>query len=133
MASPASNAPWSCVRSIRTLALRHHGDRELRPPKRSLLKVVVFHASANFDPAVSADPMRFDIARRPNDHVAFGDGPHVCPGAHFARLQVRLLFREALWRMTDLELAGPPHHLVSNFINGIKHLPLRFTPGGRTA
>lgn len=96
-------------------------------------KVVVFHASANFDPAAFADPMRFDIARRPNDHVAFGDGPHVCLGAHFARLQLRALFHEALRRMPDLELTGAPQHLVSNFINGLKHLPLRFSPGSRNA
>lgn len=96
-------------------------------------KVVVFHASANFDPAAFADPMRFDIARRPNDHVAFGNGPHVCLGAHFARLQLRALFHEALRRMPDLELTGAPQHLVSNFINGLKHLPLRFSPGSRNA
>lgn len=89
-------------------------------------KVVVFHASANFDPATFRDPMRFDITREPNPHVAFGDGPHMCIGAHFARLQLRLLYREALWRLDGIELAGPVDRLVSNFINGIKHLPLRY-------
>lgn len=92
-------------------------------------KVVVFHASANFDPAAFDDPMRFDITRRPNEHVAFGDGPHVCLGAHFGRLQLRVLFGEVLTRMAEPRLAGPVDHLVSNFINGIKHLPLAFTPG----
>ncbi|MET8249326.1 cytochrome P450 [Streptomyces sp. NPDC005202] len=92
-------------------------------------KVVVFHCSAHFDERRFADPMRFDVTRSPNDHVAFGDGPHVCLGAHFARLQLRALYREVLWRLPDLEPAGPADRLVSNFINGVKHLPVRFTPG----
>jgi cytochrome P450 len=98
-------------------------------------KVVVFHASANFDPAVFPDPMRFDIGREPNGHLAFGEGPHVCLGAHFARLQLRALFGEVLWRMRELEPAGPVRRLVSNFIHGINHLPLRFTaaPGAAGA
>ncbi|HEX5493968.1 MAG TPA: cytochrome P450 [Mycobacteriales bacterium] len=93
-------------------------------------KVVVFHCSANFDHRVFADPMRFDVARTPNPHVSFGDGPHVCVGAHFARLQLRALYREVVWRLPDLRVDGEVDHLVSNFINGIKHLPVRFTPTG---
>lgn len=95
-------------------------------------KVVVFHASANRDERRFPEPERFDIARRPNDHVAFGDGPHVCLGAHFARLQLRIFYREFLWRLPDLEPAGPPARLVSNFIAGIKHLPVRYTPVPRS-
>ncbi|MEV0049356.1 cytochrome P450 [Saccharopolyspora shandongensis] len=94
-------------------------------------KVVVFHCSAHFDERQFPDPHRFDIRREPNDHVAFGNGPHVCLGAHFARLQLRAFYREALWRMRDLRVAGPVERLVSNFINGIKHLPVAFTPGTR--
>ncbi|WP_246063789.1 cytochrome P450 [Nonomuraea longispora] len=94
-------------------------------------KVVVFHGAANFDERRFPDPMRFDIARRPNDHVAFGDGPHVCLGARFARLQLRTFYRELLWRLPDMRLAGPPERLVSNFIGGIKHLPLTYTPSPR--
>ncbi|MFJ5552025.1 cytochrome P450 [Streptomyces sp. NPDC093225] len=89
-------------------------------------KVVVFHASANHDERVFADPHRLDLGRRPNPHVSFGDGPHVCLGAHFARLQLRILHEE--WRAAGLpvpELAGEPRRLVSNFINGIKSLPVR--------
>jgi cytochrome P450 len=94
-------------------------------------KVVVFHGSANYDEDRFPDPMRFDITRRPNDHVSFGDGPHVCMGAHFARLQLRAFYREILWRLPDIELAGPPARLVSNFIAGVKHLPVRYTPVAR--
>lgn len=96
-------------------------------------KVVVFHCSANFDERAFTDPMRFDITRTPNPHVSFGDGPHVCVGAHFARLQLRALYREVVWRLPDLQIAGEVDHLVSNFINGIKHLPVRFTPTGPVA
>ncbi|MGW7346466.1 cytochrome P450 [Streptomyces sp. NPDC054854] len=88
-------------------------------------KVVVFHASANHDERVFTDPHRLDPARSPNPHVSFGDGPHVCLGAHFARLQLRVLHEEWRTSLPAPELAGPPRRLVSNFINGITRLPLR--------
>ncbi|MGW6903444.1 cytochrome P450 [Streptomyces sp. NPDC054940] len=90
-------------------------------------KVVVFHASANRDERVFAEPDRLDLSRTPNPHVSFGDGPHVCMGAHFARLQLRVLYREALRILPDLRTAGAPERLVSNFINGLKSLPIRIT------
>ncbi|MDC0771659.1 cytochrome P450 [Streptomyces sp. HD] len=90
-------------------------------------KVVVFHASANRDERVFADPDRLDLSRAPNPHVSFGDGPHVCLGAHFARLQLRVLYREASRVLPELRTAGAPGRLVSNFINGIKSLPVRIT------
>ncbi|MFG2077754.1 cytochrome P450 [Nonomuraea maritima] len=90
-------------------------------------KVVVYHASANRDPAVFPDPDRFDVARSPNDHVSFGFGPHVCLGAHLARAQFRAVFGELLsW---DVEPAGAPMRLTSNFQNGLKHLPVRLKKG----
>lgn len=91
-------------------------------------KVVVFHASANRDERVFAEPDRLDLARTPNPHVSFGDGPHVCLGAHFARLQLRVLHREALRVLpTAPRTAGSAQRLVSNFVNGLKSLPLRVT------
>ncbi|MGW0994006.1 cytochrome P450 [Streptomyces sp. NPDC002523] len=87
-------------------------------------KVVVFHASANRDERVFTEPNMLDLARTPNPHVSFGDGPHVCLGAHFARLQLRLLHEEVLRTLPAPRLAGPPQRLVSNFINGIKSLPV---------
>ncbi|OIJ96881.1 cytochrome P450 [Streptomyces colonosanans] len=87
-------------------------------------KVVVFHASANRDERVFTAPDRLDLSRTPNPHVSFGDGPHVCLGAHFARLQLHVLYEEALRTLPALRLAAPPRRLVSNFINGIKSLPL---------
>ncbi|MEU5052727.1 cytochrome P450 [Streptomyces sp. NPDC021096] len=89
-------------------------------------KVVVYHASANRDERVFADPDRFDITRSPNDHVSFGFGPHFCLGAHLARLQLRAMLRAALDRLPGLERAGEPVRLTSNFQNGLKHLPVRW-------
>jgi cytochrome P450 len=88
-------------------------------------KVVVFHASANHDERVFTEPHRLDPGRDPNPHVSFGDGPHVCLGAHFARLQLCVLYEETLRAVPELRVAGPPVRLVSNFINGVKSLPLR--------
>ncbi len=92
-------------------------------------KVVVFYSSANRDEAVFADPFAFDIGRSPNPHVGFGGGgPHFCLGRHLAALELRVLFAKLAERMPGLEPAGPPRRLRSNFINGIKQMPVRFTP-----
>jgi cholest-4-en-3-one 26-monooxygenase len=92
-------------------------------------KVVIWYVSANRDEDVFDQPFRFDVARAPNDHVAFGGGgPHFCLGANLARLEIRVMFEELLRRIPDFEPGGPPDRLRSNFINGIKHLPIRFTP-----
>ena len=61
--------------------------------------------------------------------MAFGGGgPHFCLGASLARLEIRCMFEELLTRLPDMELAGPVQRLRSNFINGIKHMPVKFTP-----
>jgi cytochrome P450 len=92
-------------------------------------KVVLWYASANRDEAVFADPYRFDLARRPNEHVGFGGpGPHYCLGANLARREIRVMFRQIFERLPDLEISGPPERLRSNFINGIKRMPCEFTP-----
>jgi cytochrome P450 len=101
------------------------GDHELNTGD----KVVLWYASANRDAAVFDDPYRFDLRRTPNDHLGFGGpGPHFCLGAHLARREITVMFRELLRRMPDLEVADEPVRLQSNFINGIKHLPARWTP-----
>ena len=94
-------------------------------------KVILYYGSANRDEAVFADPNRFDVLRDPNPHVGFGGpGPHFCLGAHLARREISLMLRELYTRIPDLELAGPPEQLRSNFINGVKRLPVTFTPVG---
>ncbi|TXI45373.1 MAG: cytochrome P450, partial [Mycobacterium sp.] len=88
--------------------------------------VSLWYVSANRDSAVFADPFTFDIGRSPNHHVAFGGGgPHFCLGASLARLELRVLFEEMVDRYERIELAGDPVRLRSNFLNGVKHLPVR--------
>jgi cytochrome P450 len=89
-------------------------------------KVVVYHISAHYDERAFAEPFRFDVGRTPNDHVAFGWGPHLCLGNTFARLQMRAFFRAFLDRLPEARLDGAPTRLTSNFINGITHLPIRW-------
>lgn len=90
-------------------------------------KVVVYHASANRDETVFDKPDMFLIDRKPNDHLSFGSGAHLCLGAYLARVQSRSLFTEVLTTLPELELDGPPVRLTSNFQNGLKHLPVRTT------
>ena len=90
--------------------------------------VVVWYPSANRDEDVFPDAHCFDVARQPNDHLGFGIGPHFCLGAHLARLEIRIMFEELLRRLPDIELDGPVERLRSGFLNGIKHMPVRFTP-----
>ena len=72
------------------------------------------------------DPYRFDVTRKPNDHVTFGPGgPHFCLGAHLARLETKILFQELLPLLDTIELAGPVERIRSNFVNGIKRMPVR--------
>jgi len=90
-------------------------------------KVVVFYTSANRDEAVFTDPEKFDVGRDPNPHVGFGGGgPHFCLGRHLAALELRVLLTAMTERMPAIRLDGEPDRLRSNFINGIKHMPVRF-------
>ena len=92
-------------------------------------KVVIFYSSANRDEDVFADADRFDVARTPNEHLAFGGGgAHFCLGANLARLETRALFQQVLTRLPDLRLAGPVERLRSIFINGPRRMPVAFTP-----
>ncbi|MBV8981393.1 MAG: cytochrome P450, partial [Acidimicrobiia bacterium] len=92
---------------------------------------ILYYWSANRDEDVFDDPFRFDVLRNPNPHVGFGGpGPHFCLGAHLARREITVMFRELFRRIPDIEVSGEPSRLLSGFINGIKHLPVTFTPGG---
>ena len=99
-------------------------------------KVALWYWSGNRDEAVFDDPTRFDLGRTPNDHIGFGGpGPHFCLGAHLARREMSVMFRELLRRLPDIRTVGEPDRLRSGFINGIKHLRAEWTPvaagGGR--
>ena len=102
----------------------HTGDR-----------VVLFYGAANRDPRVFADPERFDVLRNPNPHVGFGGpGPHFCLGAHLARRELSVMFRQLFTRLPDIEVAGEPVLLQAlgvPLVGGVKHLPVRFTPAAR--
>ena len=91
-------------------------------------KVLLLYPSANRDASIFPHPFTFDIARAPNEHLAFGFGAHFCLGANLARLELRVFFEEILRRMPDLELLGadPPPLRASNFISGIEELPLAY-------
>jgi cytochrome P450 len=111
------------------LSFRRTATRDLElagTPIRAGDKVVVYHVSAHFDEREFPEPFRFDVAREPNRHLAFGHGPHKCLGAHFARLQMEIFFAEFLDRLPPVEVDGPVQRLTSNFINGVNHLPLRW-------
>ncbi|MCA2179214.1 cytochrome P450 [Nonomuraea glycinis] len=89
-------------------------------------KVLLYYWAANRDAEVFADPGRFDITRQPNPHVGFGGpGPHFCLGAHLARREITVMFRELLSRVPQIE-GGKPDRLHSSFINGIKHMECTF-------
>jgi cholest-4-en-3-one 26-monooxygenase len=90
-------------------------------------KLSIWYASANRDEEVFDDPFRFDILRSPNDHVGFGGGgPHFCLGSSLARMEIRVLFEELVKKAPRVEPAGKLDRLRSNFIAGIKHLPVTF-------
>lgn len=89
-------------------------------------KVLYWFASANRDESVFDQPFRVNAARNPNPHLAFGQGgPHLCLGMHLARLEVRVLFQELARRLASIEPAGEQKFLRSNFVAGIKELPVR--------
>ncbi|MFI5627046.1 cytochrome P450 [Nocardioides sp. NPDC051685] len=94
-------------------------------------RVIINYASANRDESVFENPDRFDITRDPNPHISFGDGTHYCLGANLARMQVQTLLTELFTRLPDIEVSGEASHMQSSFMNGIKHLPVSFTPAGK--
>jgi cholest-4-en-3-one 26-monooxygenase len=107
-------------------------DTELRgTPIKENDKVCVYYTSANRDEDVFPDPFRFDVGRTPNEHLAFGVGQHFCLGNSLARLEIRVVFEELVRRLPDIAPAGAVRRLRSNFINGYKAIPVRFTPEKR--
>ncbi|WP_430417434.1 cytochrome P450 [Parasphingorhabdus sp.] len=89
--------------------------------------LMINYVAANHDPAQFDNPRKFDAARSPNRHLAFGAGAHQCLGLHLARLEMRILFNELLDRIETLELAGEPKRAKSTFVGGLKTLPIRYS------
>ena len=126
-------APDEIIRwATPALYFRRTATRELEMHGQTVRegdKVLLWWASGNRDETVFDDPFRVKLDRAPNPHVSFGQGgPHVCLGMHLARLEVRILFQELAKRISRVEPAGPHRFLRSNFVGGIKHLPVTMTP-----
>lgn len=115
---------WATV----TMHFRRTATRDVELHGRRIAagdKVVIWFVSADYDEAQFPDPYRFDIHRSPNEHVAFGRmSPHLCLGAQLARMELKVLFEELLPKLSDARLAGPIDRLRSNFISGMKRVPL---------
>ncbi|MFT4570759.1 MAG: cytochrome P450 [Hyphomicrobiaceae bacterium] len=91
-------------------------------------KVVMWYGAANRDPRAFDNPHTLDVTRAPNDHLAFGIGEHFCLGSRLAQLQLRVLFEELLARFPNYEINGEIEYVRTNFINGIKTMPVRLQP-----
>ncbi|MGI9590773.1 MAG: cytochrome P450 [Myxococcota bacterium] len=102
-------------------------DMELRDKKiREGESVCLFYASGNRDEEVFEDPFRFRIDRKPNDHIGFGRGEHVCLGAHLARLEIRTMYEQLRERLVRMERSGDVVRARSSFVGGVKRAPMRW-------
>lgn len=88
--------------------------------------VMLLYPSANRDESMIEAPNEFRIDRKPNRHVGFGYGPHLCLGQHFAKLELRMFFGQLLPRLAEISLAGTPQWLETNFVGGLKTLPISY-------
>lgn len=131
---PASLAPGFVDEAIRwTSPVKHFmraatGPAQVRGvPIRPDDRFFLSFPSANRDSDVFDRPFDFDMTRKPNRHLAFGFGPHVCLGQHLAKLELRILFEELMPRLRSIELAGDLARVQTNFVGGLKSMPVRFT------
>ena len=119
------------VSPIKNMARTATVDTELAGQQiRAGDKLLLLYPSANRDENVFEDPFRFDIRRAPNEHVAFGFGPHFCLGASLARLELTVVLDRLLDRLPDLALESEdePPFRAANFVSGYERMPVRFTP-----
>lgn len=125
--------PWAVEEFLRYASPVYHfrrtATRDLQMHERQVRegdKVVVWFGSGNRDDTVFDEPYRFDVTRKPNEHMAFGrGGPHMCLGNSLARLEIRIMFEDLIGRGVTLERTGPVERLRSNFVNGIKRFPVK--------
>jgi cholest-4-en-3-one 26-monooxygenase len=117
--SPVKNMARTVMRDVVVRDQKMHEGEQL----------ILFYPSANRDEEIFPDGGTLDIRRQPNPHIAFGFGPHFCLGAALARLELRVMFEEAIRRLPELELVGGDlPYRESNFISGLEAMPVRFTP-----
>ena len=125
--------PWAIEEFLRQASPVYHfrrtatRDVEMHGKKiKKGQKVVVWFASGNRDPETFAHPYSFDVTRRPNEHMAFGrGGPHMCMGNALARLEMQIMFTQLLPRVKHMKRIGETDYLRSNFVHGIKRLPVQ--------
>lgn len=117
-ASPITSEARTVTRDIR------FGGQQLREGDR----VVMWSPSCNRDESQFDEPFRFDIRRQSNRHLGFAYGEHYCLGVHLARLTLKVEFQELFGRFRSFELAGDPARVRSNFVGGLKRLPVKLTP-----
>jgi cytochrome P450 len=90
-------------------------------------QMYVSYFSANFDEDMFPEPFTFNIHRRPNRHITFGAGNHICVGANLARMELKVFWEKLIPRLESVELAGEPKMANSEFVCGPKSVPIRYT------
>ena len=131
LSAPANWAltPMVAITPVKSFMRTATEDTEIRGVRiRAGDKLYLSYPAANRDAEVFAEPDRFDVAREPNDHLAFGIGEHYCLGANLARMQLRAILRELLTRLPDLAPSAPPAIQHGTLIHGVKRMPVGFTP-----
>jgi len=131
LVGPAVEESLRWVSPIKNMARTATRDVELHDKTiRAGQKLLLLYPSANRDATQFPDPMSFDIERTPNDHVAFGFGPHFCLGAALARLELTVAFERVLDRLPDIRLAdaAEPDLRPASFVSGYEAMPVEFTP-----
>jgi cytochrome P450 len=112
---------------VKTFMRSASADTELRGRKLKQNDwLMLCYASGNRDEEVFSNPDTFDIDRKPNRQLAFGNGAHLCLGQHLARLEMRILYEELLPKLKRVSLNGEPRLSESFFVNGLKALPIAF-------
>ena len=125
--------PWAVEEFLRYASPVYHfrrtatKDTEIRGQKiKAGDKVVPWFASGNRDTDIFANPDVFDVTRNPNEHMTFGrGGPHMCLGNALARIELRVMFEDLISRIDRVELTGEVDYLRSNFVHGIKRMPVK--------
>jgi cytochrome P450 len=116
---------WTCV--VKHFMRSATRDTELRGQQiKAGERLMLCYPSGNRDEEVFDNADAFNVERKPNRHLGFGFGPHMCIGQHLAKLELKIFFEELLPRLKSIDLAGEPKNVETNYVGGLKHLPMRF-------
>jgi cytochrome P450 len=89
-------------------------------------RFMLLYQSANRDEDIFEEPTEFRLDRKPNKQIAFGYGPHMCIGQHLAKMELKIMFEELLPRISNLQITGERKVVQTNFVGGLKNLPVSF-------